>query len=229
MKIDVRDVKCRWINLDSATESAKRMEKLLGSLGIKDHERLSARILPCPEGTRPSEKHYVGVGQSHIDCLKSVEGNLPALILEDDIALSKVGETFFNSKDHPPILEIPDDTDAIYLGISHGDGNYVAEDIGDGFARISRMLAAHAILYVSERYAKEVQHVAHRCIYEAHKPFDVGTYMIQEHFNIITPYKPFFYQKSYDEKEALNDWEQLTRTPLMIKPSTEVPIGPKGM
>lgn len=224
MIIDVQNIKCMWINLDSATDCANNMVELFDKTKITKHERLSARILPCPEGTRESEKHYVGVGQSHIDCLKSIEGDFPAMILEDDVALTETGELFFNSK-HPKLLEVPDETDAIYLGTSHGDGRYTAVDIGGGFARIYNVLAAHAIVYTSERYIKAVQDVAKHCIYEVNKPFDIGTYRIQENFNVIATHKPFFYQKS--QPEALNNWEDITKHPLNIKPF--IPVGPRGM
>ena len=224
MKIDVQNIKCMWINLDSATDSAERMTGLLKDLGISNNKRLPARILPCPEDTRDSEKHYVGVGQSHIDCLKEIENEFPAMILEDDVVLTETGEIFFNSE-HPKILEVPDGTDAIYLGTSHGDGKYTAIDIGGGFAKIHNVLAAHAIVYTSERYIKAVQEIANRCIYEIHTPFDIGTYNIQQNFNVIAPHRPFFYQKA--QPDALNNWEDITKHPLNIKPA--IPVGPKGL
>lgn len=212
MIIDIRDLTCRWINLDSATENAKSMESLCESIGIKDNERFSARVLPSPEGTRPSEKHYRGVGQSHIDCLLSVRDNLPALIFEDDV---EVSEDFSHK------IEVPDNTDAIYLGISHGDGRYRAVDVGKGIARISEVLAAHAVVYLTEKYLDAVVNIANHCIHEAYTPFDVGTYNIQKNFLVVTPHKPFFYQKA--NSESLNNWEHLTRHPLNI-----VPDGPVG-
>ena len=224
MIIDVQNIKCMWINLDSATGCAKSMSELFEKTKITKHERLSARILPCPEGTRESEKHYVGVGQSHIDCLKLIEDDFPAVILEDDVALTETGETFFCSE-HPKLLEVPDGTDAIYLGTSHGDGRYKAIDIGGGFARIQNVLAAHAIIYTSKRYIKAVQEVASHCIYKINKPFDIGTYGIQKDFNIIAPHRPFFYQKS--QPDALNNWEEITKHPLNLKPA--IPAGPRGV
>jgi len=198
-------VVCRWINLESATDNADKMRSLCSELEIKNNERFPAIVLPSPEGTRPSETHYVGVGQSHINCLDSVKDELPALIFEDDVAVTE---------HYKPIIEVPDHTDAIYLGISHGDGNYIAEDIGGGMARIARMLAAHAVIYLTDRYLSAVSEVAHKCLYENKQPFDLGTYNIQQNFMVVTPHLPFFYQKH--NGESLNNWEDLTRTPLRI-------------
>ena len=215
MRIDIRELNCRWINLDTATDNAERMNNLCDKLEIKNNKRFSARVLPAPEGTRPSEKHYVGVAQSHIDCLLESRDNLPSLIFEDDVDVTE---------DFRPIIEVPDNTDAIYLGISHGDGRYRANDIGGGMARISEMLAAHAIIYLSKRYLDSVVGIANQCIHQWKRPFDCGTYMIQKDFNIIAPHKPFFYQKAGED--ALNDWEALTRPPLKL--ANRQPVGPIG-
>tara|TARA_Y100001937_G_scaffold62817_2_gene86248 strand:+ start:1076 stop:1771 length:696 start_codon:yes stop_codon:yes gene_type:complete len=211
MIIDIRDLTCRWINLDTATENAKSMNDLCDSLSIGSHERFSARTLPSPEGTPPTEIHYRGVGQSHIDCLTSVRDQLPALVLEDDVEVSE---------DYSPLIEVPDNTDAIYLGISHGDGAYKAMDIGNGLAKISEVLAAHAVVYLTERYLDAVVSVANHCIHEIYRPFDIGTYGIQKDFMVVTPHRPYFYQKA--SPESLNNWEALTRHPLNIRPNGPV-------
>ena len=119
MIIDIREINCRWINLDSAKENADRMHGVCEELGIKNNKRFPAIVAPSPEGTRPSEKHYVGVAKSHMGCILESRENLPTLIFEDDVAVTE---------DFNPIIEVPDDTDAIYLGTSHGDNNYKAFD-----------------------------------------------------------------------------------------------------
>jgi hypothetical protein len=214
MKINLRNVKTKWLNLDSATSNAERISKQCDDLGILDHSRHPAVVLPCPEGTRPSEVHYVGVGQTHINCLEENKDAMPFLILEDDATLTE---------DYQNTIEVPDDTDAIYLGTSHGDGRYMAQDIGGGLLRIGKMFAAHAVLYITERYRQAVVDVAKECIYKLHVPFDIGTYNIMENFLVVAPHRPWYYQGPCGE--SLNNWEWITRPPLQIRSSSAGPIG----
>ncbi len=221
--MNLRDIDTVWINLDEATENAKRMEDLFDRLSLSKTHRISAIKKPSPPGTRPSEVHYVGVGESHIKCLEFIRDKLPAVIFEDDVEIT---EAFPLDGEIP---DFPEGTDAIYLGTSHGDNNYEAVDIGGGYAKIKRMLAAHAILYLTPRYVDAVIDIAKKAMYEWKRPFDLGTYSIVENYNVITPHVPWFYQKA--APDALNNWEEITRTPLRIlgQKSMISTIGPKGM
>ncbi len=212
------DIFTAWINLDEATDNAERMEDFFKRAGFKNTHRISALKRPSPPNTRPSEEHYVGVGESHIKSLEFIRDKLPAMICEDDLEMTE----FFEDGELPPI---PDGTDAIYLGISHGDNKYRAVDIGGGYAKIEKMLAAHAILYLTPQYVDAVIDIAKKAMYEWKRPFDVGTYCIMENFNVITPHKPWFYQKA--APNALNDWEWITKPPLKIISSNyaDGPIG----
>ncbi len=216
MKIDIRDVKCCWINLDSAKENAKKMESQFEELGIKNHKRISARQIEPPVGTPRTVYHYVGCAQSHIDILEN-EPETPLLILEDD---AKFIPEWYN-----PIIEnIPDDTDAIYLGISHGDGRYLAKDIDNNLASIRGVFATHAILHITERYKKAVVDIAKDFVYNKQTPFDLGCAFIQQHYNVITTHLPLFYQA--DERDSANKWENLTKQPLRMMAQGAGSLGP---
>ena len=111
---------------------------------------------------------------------------------------------------------VPDDADAIYLGTSHGDGNYSAQDVGNGWMRIEKVFATHSILYLNERICKTVIDIGRHWIYNLNRPFDVGfAYQVQPQFKVYAPHIPFFYQA--DSKNKKNKWEGLTRTPLRMK------------
>ena len=216
MNIDIRNIKCRWVNLDSATSNAENMVKQFKNMGLKTHERFSAREIEPPPATPKTIWHYIGCGQSHIDILEMEDLKSPLLILEDD---AKMTEHFY------PIFEnIPDDTDAIYLGVSHGDGSYFAQDIGNNIAKISGVFATHAILYLTERYKQAVIDTAKDFVYNKNTPFDLGCAMLQKHFNVITPHLPFFYQA--DERTSANKWENLTRQPLRMLAQGAGILGP---
>ena len=231
--IDLRETKCVYINLDSATRNKEEMENQLNDAGFKDFERLSARVVPPPTPEPPDNipgcetwwNIFRGVAQSHIDILEN--NDAPVLVLEDDATIDL---------DHfKPVLDyIPDDTDGIYLGISQSDGRYKALDIGQDWLWMRGIFSTHAILYLSERYKKAVIDVAKDFAYNKNIATDLGWCSLQDHFNIITPHKPYFYQG--DARESLNKWENLTRTPLRIteelpppsNPIMQVPDGPQG-
>jgi hypothetical protein len=215
MEIDIRNVRCRWVNLDNAEENSRKMEEQFKQIGLKNHERLSARVIEPPPETPKTIHHYRGCAQSHIDILES-EKETPLLILEDD---AKTTDWF-----NPFIPNIPDNTDAIYLGISHGDGRYFAQDIGHSLAKISGVFATHAIMYLTEDYKKAVIETAKDFVYNKNTPFDLGCAMLQQHFNVITTHLPFFYQA--DERSSANKWENLTRQPLRMMAQNAGALGP---
>ena len=215
MKIDIRNVRCRWVNLDSAEENARKMEEQFEQIGLKNHERLSARVVEPPPETPKTIYHYRGCAQSHIDILEN-EKETPLLILEDD---AKITEWF-----NPIIDNIPDGADAIYLGVSQGDGRYFAQDMGNNLAKVCGVFATHAILYLTERYKQAVIETAKDFVYNKNTPFDLGCAMVQKHFNVITPHLPYFYQA--DERSSANKWENLTRQPLRMMAQNAGALGP---
>ena len=133
-----------YINLDSAIE---RKQKFL----YTDYQRWKAttksevsayvdkKMLSMYNFGRESHLARCACFLSHTKLLEEIVKKKlnDVLILEDD---AKVTENF------NPIIEVPVNTDAIYLGASHGNNEYVAADIGNGLARIRNLYATHAIL-----------------------------------------------------------------------------------
>jgi len=209
MKIDLCNVPVRWINVDTATENDKLMEELCERLCMDNASRFSAVTdIPPHEGVREGEEHYRNCAESHFRVLQEAIDNksFPLLILEDDVDIE---ESVFTTT----LQNIPDDADAIYMGTSHGDGNYSAIDVGNGWMKIERVFATHSIMWLNEKMAKEVIETGKRWIYGKNHPFDVGiAYELQPRFNVYAPHVPFFFQA--DAKNNKNKWESMTRTPL---------------
>ena len=218
MEIDFRDVRTRWINVDKDTSKAEQMVELLDSLGFNNHERFSAVTnVPPHEGVRKGEEHYRNCAESHFAVLKEtiLKDGDPVLILEDDVEYTDA-LTDYISKDKPcsPIV-FPDDVDAIYIGTSHGDGQYTAHHAEKGWLSVKGVFATHAILYLSKSYAEETLQVGKQWIYEKNTTFDVGlAYELQPSKKVYAPIVPFFYQA--DSKNSVNKWETITKTPLRI-------------
>ena len=207
--MNICDVRTRWINVDKDVEKAKQMQELLDGLGFTDHQRVSAVTGIEPhEGVIAGEEHYRNCAEAHFKVLEEtlLSDGQPVFILEDDVDVDAIIK---NNLDVP----IPEDADAVYFGTSHGDGNYKAINLKNGWLKIERVFATHSIMHISKNFAEEVINVGKRWIYENNRPFDVGiAYEIQPKYNVYAPLKPFFYQS--DAKNKVNKWEIMTRTPL---------------
>lgn len=199
MIIDLRNTCTVWINLDSATENAKIMENRFLVHGFKNTHRKSGLIIEPPPNTHSTIAHFMGCGQSHIDILDNQEYECPLLVLEDDIEFIEN----FN-----PILDVPDDADGVYLGISHGGNFYKTKKVNDSYFRIAGVLAAHAILYINPKFRTDMKNVGLHCLYSLKQPWDLGTAAIQHSYKIYAPIVPLIYQSNY--RQNANKWQGLT-------------------
>jgi len=199
MIIDLREIPVVWINLDSATKNAEIMQNRLEKYGFKNTHRKSGLIIPPPEGTPREIYHFMGCGQSHIDILESLQHTTPLLILEDDVEFAE---------DFNPILDIPEDSDGIYLGVSIGNRYYASKRYNENYLRIGGILAAHAILYVTNTYRQNMADVGNHCLHVLHQPWDMGTASIQFSQKVYATNKPLFYQSN--DRENANKWQGLT-------------------
>lgn len=94
---------------------------------------------------------FMGCAASHLECINMFKP--PFIIVEDDCS--------FTVNNFNPIIEIPDDTDILYLGFSVNSAHpYHHYDIDGGFKvyqedenlfRILDMLGTHAIACISDK------------------------------------------------------------------------------
>lgn len=187
----------RYINLDTALSNRIEMERQFGMLGMNKTERISAKTIPAPSGSK-FDKHFVGCGQSHIDALQS--GESPLLILEDDAMVTE---------HYREEIDIPHGADAIYLGWSTANKRMTVKNFSENLVKVTGLAAAHAILYLSKRYKDFAEGAIKIAIYEEQVPLDVMLAYIQKDFNVYAVRKPYFIQS--DARYSLNKWESLTR------------------
>jgi GR25 family glycosyltransferase involved in LPS biosynthesis len=187
----------RYINLDTALSNRIEMERQFGMLGMNKTDRISAKTIPAPSGSK-FDKHFVGCGQSHIDALQS--GDAPLLILEDDAQVTE---------DYREEIDIPHGADAIYLGWSTANKKMTVKNFSENLVKVTGLAAAHAILYLSPRFKDYAEDAIRRAIYEEQVPLDVMLAYIQKDFNVYAVRKPYFIQS--DARYSLNKWESLTR------------------
>lgn len=194
MILDLRDIPSRLINLDRDTEKLRLSEERLGSLGIH-FERFSGIL---------HERNIVGCGKSHLSVISQIKAK--TLVFEDDIVAT----------DHfEPIIDVPDEADALYLGISkwgywpdqiisHEGGalpKVALSRYSPEFIRTHNMCAAHAIVYLSQRFIEATIKIAEECL-SRNIPWDLGLASIHSQFIVLTPNFPMFYQE--DQPESTN-------------------------
>jgi GR25 family glycosyltransferase involved in LPS biosynthesis len=172
------------------------MERQFGMLGMEYTERISGKTIPAPSGSK-FDKHFVGCGQSHIDALQS--GDAPLLILEDD---AQVTEHYREE------IDIPHGADAIYLGWSTANKKMTVTAFSEHLVKVTGLAAAHAILYLSQRFKDYAENAIRVAIYEEQVPLDVMLAHIQKDFNVYAVRKPYFIQSN--ARYSLNKWESLT-------------------
>ena len=186
--LKINEIKTYYINLDKDIAQKESMEEVLTSSNFTNYERF------------PAIKAEWGCPKSHHAILsKDIEP--PFIILEDDCQV----------KNEVLEMEIPDDVDAIYLGISafgyyNGNISTVAyNQVTEDVSRIYNMLSGHAILYLSQRYVDVVKNISHHCGHLTMQPFDKSVAEIQKYYNVYALNNPFFYQDTYNKPHTYHD------------------------
>ena len=186
MNLDLRDIPVVYINMDKDVDKRKRIENHIDRLGFKTKIRVPGVV--HQDGAR------AGCALAQYNALHEIDP--PFIILEDDA-------TPF---DYNPIISIPDDTDALYLGISSwGRMNshsgpfvqweYYFKEVDINLLRVYNMLGTHAILYLNSEYISVCEKIAyHQHNIDEH--VDIGFTDIQKYYNVYAFNQPLFYQTS---------------------------------
>ena len=182
MKINLTSIPVFYINLDDQDQKRKHTENMLKRMGFKYVERFSA--------IRHEAGRIIGCARSHYEILKTQKP--PFIILEDDCELNK---EFVDE------IELPDDADSLYLGISHWgrylnhSGPYVhITKVNEELVRVHNMLATHAILYFTEPYVDICKRISHHFGYEVENHLDIGFAEIHKLYNVYSFDEPLFRQ-----------------------------------
>lgn len=183
MNLDLRKIPAIYINLKRDVEKNEHMRKMLTELGFETIIRVEASEFS-------PEKHLSGCSLSHYNALNQIE--VPFIIFEDDCRV----------KNFNPIIEIPDNADSVYLGISswgrmnsHSGPFVQFQKVDDKVVKVYNMLGAHSILYLSEEYASLCSKISiHASDIIDHQ--DIGFAEIQRYYNVYAYNDPLFYQTS---------------------------------
>lgn len=184
MRINLLDIRTYYINIKSETKKNKATKQLLDSLGFKHVQR-------CPGFLKKDKVSGCSSAYENVLLSRYDKGD-PFIVFEDDIQV-----THF---DH--IIDIPDDADAIYLGVSKmgivdgKDEEMLLVSSVKGYEhlyRIYNMLATHAVVYLNMDYAKSALEATQRCL-ENGIPHDVGVAENMKGWNVYAFDKPMFIQ-----------------------------------
>ena len=197
MNLDLREIPAIYINLDRDVEKREKIESSLKELGFKNIIRLSGV---------ERDNGKVGCAISHALAMEEVEP--PFIVFEDDCV----------PLNFEPIIVIPDDADAVYLGISSWgrmnshSGPFVQwKRIDDKLLQVYNMLGAHAILYINEDFVDLYKRVAYNG-YLIEDYHDIGFAEVQKYYDVYAFDNPMFYQTSSNG----------TNQPLSSYPSAEI-------
>lgn len=187
IRIDLREFPALYINLNSAVEKQEATEAILKSLGFKSIIRVPGVV---------HENDRVGCALAHLHAVSAVAP--PFSVFEDDIAV----------KNFQPIIELPDNADALFLGNMRwgfkSDRNEMLEfskldDYSDLY-RIHSMNGSHGITYLTERYVK---HMIDTCYTSGITcngvPHDVNVAKEMRLFNVFSTLEPMVYQVGIHE------------------------------
>jgi len=201
MIIDFKDIDSYFINLDKDTEKAKSAYAAMENCGIKNIKRYSATAFnPARTGLAITFKSLFKEISDHQD---------PVLICEDDIKL--------NPKFNLEKFEIPDDADALYVGIclwgvdthinpylNKNSPNYSkkrnlfderirAVKVSSDIYRIYNMLNAHGVIMINNEYTKFLEKSMQVAIDSGGHQDQVRAYTMP-YWNVYALDVPMFFQ-----------------------------------
>ena len=185
--IDITSIPTFYINLNDRVDRKRNMTRMLKDKGFSNVKRISGVKAP----------NRVGCSTSHVLALEHIIKNntYPALILEDDV-------NPFNFRKE---ILVPDDADAMYLGISKYGYNQPGDDhprslkiseLGESFHRVHNMLARHAIIHFNADYDRHSIEIMNRFISDpkSYVAGDVSISSINPSYRVYAQNEPIFFQ-----------------------------------
>ena len=148
MNLDLKEIPAIYINLEKDVDKNESMKSMLNDCGFKNIIRVDAEYTP--------DNPLAGCSLSHYNALHEIDP--PFIVFEDDCKVKNFSST----------INIPDDADAVYLGISswgrmnsHSGPFVQYENLKGGLLRIYNMLSAHCVLYLDEEYTSLCRRISY--------------------------------------------------------------------
>lgn len=187
MKINIRDLNTYYINLDNKEDRRQSTEYTLNRLNFTSVTRVSAII---------HEDGKVGCARSQHKVLSDSSIQTPFLLMEDDCVFTGINDFDY---------EIPDDADALFIGNSQWarylnfSGPFLHyRQIDDKIVQVYNMLAAHAVIYLTEEFRQVCSRISKYCGYQLLDHMDNGYAEVQKYYNVYALNTPIFKQSGHN-------------------------------
>jgi len=190
MIVDLQKCPAIWIG-GVKFERMSKMKSLCQKLNYNDVFIQAVTSNKPSYGNRKSSENALKIALTY---------EQPVMVFEDDANITEY---------YSPILDIPDDTDGVWLGTSIMGlvDNWYSMSLHDpiftkhptklgeykNFYKVENMLSAHAILFVSRRYKQEMYNYLKYCVNDVTAP-DVIFAATMKNFNIYACKQPMFFQ-----------------------------------
>jgi hypothetical protein len=187
MKINIRTLPTYYINLDEKEERRRSTEYNLNRLNFISVTRIS--------GLKHSDSR-AGCARSQHKVLSDSTIQIPFLLMEDDCVYTGVEDFEY---------EIPDDADALFIGNSQWarylnfSGPFLHyKKIDDKIVQVYNMLAAHAVIYLTDEYRQVCSRISKHCGYQLLDHMDNGYAEVQKYYNVYALNEPIFKQSGHN-------------------------------
>ncbi len=200
MRLVLADLPIAMINLPHQNRRRFRARRSMDRLGLP---------FTMIDGVREAPRHF-GCSQGHLRAIEMTRGSGPFLVLEDDA---------IPTAHYQPWIDVPDGIDLLYLGHSQSGHSRsltpsstpeLTELQESGLLCVHSMLAAHAIVYVTEAGIDAVVQSIRRSISSDPKErHDIGLCDLQRQLRVAATPLPFFCQSSDLQGNAKKDLRRL--------------------
>ena len=187
MKLNLRNIDTYYINLDELNERRQITENVLNRLNFTNVTRISG--IKTDEGK-------VGCARSQHKVLSDTSISTPFLLLEDDIRFTG---------NHAFEIEVPDDADALYLGVSQWaryfsfSGPFLHyRKVDEHIVQVYNMVSGHAVIYLTDEYRQVCSRISKYCGYQIQDHMDNGYAEIQKYYNVYALDFPMFKQSGHN-------------------------------
>jgi len=189
VEIDLRTISVHWATIEKNVDRHEKMQLMFELLKFTNTHQINGPL---------ADPYTAGIAATHID---GISNDLPLLMMEDDAQ-----ETIH----FKPILDVPDDCDALYLGTSwfgmvRGASQYqgcISSSYSEHYVKPYNMLGIHSVLYLSQKYR---DHVVNLLTEFKDNPGSAGcdeciaTHM--KNYNVLAVKNPYFYQNDGHSNE----------------------------
>ena len=182
MKINLKNLKIAYINLESYPNRNQTMINMLEGFGL-DFVRV--------EGVKEYVGEYDLIADAH---LKALELD-PDLILEDDCL----------PYDYREEIEVPDDADVVFLGVSTGTTHTNKpkyKKLSNDIYRLYDMTSLHAVLYITQE-GKQWLRNAHILTAKENIGFDMATAKLMPTIKAYGLNRPIWYQADVESQTKI--------------------------